>query len=241
MKNKTLAIIILCAIIVLPLLFLLIDFSSVNFSLNIQKYHSENDGGLIFDFYGSFGSIHKLKISDENGKICSLSVRLDSKALEKCEDAVLVCDFTEEGRDVLLVLSEIDEDGDIHRMPFVRAGSAYSKADDTDIVNAQITGDGIICEERIFKYIVETRDDYEVPYEVWAKHTEYEFFDGTLLPRRALYVTYYSETRIYCVGEWEYNETYGELMCLEEDWLEPNEYSNIYAELAGRFKIDLPD
>ncbi len=241
MKNKTLAIILLCAVIVLPILFFAIDFGSVNFNLNIQKYHSEKDGGLIFDFYGSFGSVNKVKVSDESGKVCSLSVRFDSKLLKECEDAVLVCDFTEDGRDVILVLSGIDEDGDIHRAPFVRTDKSYSKIDGMVASNAEITADGIICEERIFKYMVETRDDYEVPYEVWSKHTEYSFRGGTLIPINALYVTYYSDTHIYCVGEWEYNETYGELMCLDEDWLEAQAYAKIYAELAKKFKITLPD
>ncbi len=241
MKNKALAVIVLCAVIVLPLLFLLIDFGSINFSLNIKKYRSENVDKLTFDFYGSFGSVHKLRISDENGTLCSLSVRIDAEQLEECENPVLIFSLMENGQDALLVLSSADEDGDIHRTPFVRNGNSYASLSDIDAVNARIENNRIICEERIFKYRAETRDDYEVPYEVWAKHTEYILTDGTLIPERALYVTYYSDSHIYCIGNWEYNANYGELMSTDENWLSPEKYAQIYGELSQKFEIELPE
>ncbi len=240
MRNKTRAIIVLSAIIVLPLLFILLDLGSANFNISIKKYRSASVGSLDFDFYGSFGSIHKVKVSNENGKICSLSVKIDAKELSECDSPVLIYTLSDTC-DVLLIFSKTDDDGDVHRTPFVRSGNKYSAVDVIDMPNAALDGEKIICEESIFKYRAEPRSDYEVPYEKWAKHTEYVYAGGKLIPESALYVTYYSDTHIYCVGTWKYSEKLGALMSTDEDWLSPEKYSAVYSELEKKFKIALPE
>ncbi len=241
MKNKTLAIIVLCAIIILPLIILLVDFGSINFSLNLKKYLSVSEGEYTFDFYGSFGRVNKMTVRGASGKLCSLPMQIDSDSLSECDDPILICDFSENGSDLLLVFSSLDSDGDIHRTPFVRRDEAFEQISDADIVNPKIQNEVIICEEYIFEYVATAEEDGDIPYEIWSKRTEYVYENGTLHPSNALYVTYYSYTDIYCVGAWEYNSEYSELMSTDEDWLSAEQYSKVYGDLDDIFEIDIPD
>ncbi len=241
MKKKNIALIVLCILILLPLLFLVVDFGSFNFSLNFQKYHSFEQENLTFDFYGSFGTVRKLKVSEEGSKLCSLKISANSDIFDQDEPAVTLCDINMDGMSDLLVLSAIDDDdSDAHRALFVRKDDTFHRAQDIDVVNAEVSEGMLIGEERIFEHTAQTVEEHDVPYLISLVRTEYEYFDGGVIPARATELTYYSETQIYCLATWEYSDEYDELMSVDEDWLYPSQLATVYDELDELFKIELP-
>ncbi len=241
MKKKNIAIVLLCAVILAPAVFLLLDFAIGSFSLNFQKIHTFTADKLTFEFYGSFESVGKLKIREGGKNICTLYLSADADTYKKNADAVILADINSDGDDDLLVLTELDSDGDAHRIPYLYSEGKYKRMGNMTLSNPRMEKGILICEERTFGYLAETREDYTVPYNIESKKTEYTYSEWNIIPKNALYVTYYSESQIYCVGRWEYNENLGELMSTSEDWLDAKEYKEAREELAKEFKISLPE
>ncbi len=240
MKKKTLSIILLCAVIFIPLIILAVDLGSMDFSLNFQKYHSYSADGLTFDFYGSFGNVRKLKVSDDGGKLCSLEISADANVYGSGENAVELCDVNSDGKHDLLVLRSIDEDGDVHRSLFLYSSSDYRYMSDVDAVNFREDGGSLICEERTFKYLAQTVEEYTVPYERSWVSTEYKYSDGSVIPNRTYKLSYYSETQIYCFSEWQYDADLCEQVSVSEDWMDEQEYKKKYQNIDELFQIALP-
>ena len=239
MKKKNIALVILCAIILLPILVLAVDFGSVDISLNFIKYHSFEADGLSFDFYGSFGNVHKVKISENGKKICSLEVCADADIFDGEKDAVELCDVNSDGKSDLLILCAIDEDTDVHRKLFLYSSDSYRHISDVDVVNFREDGPTLVCEDRQFRYMAETVEEYTVPYERSCVRTEYEYSEGTVRAERKYVLSYYSETFMYCFGVWEYNSELDELVSVSEDWMDESEYLQKYDSISESFDMVL--
>ena len=240
MKKKNISIVILCALIFIPLILLAFDFGSVNFSLNFKKYHSFEADELTFDFYGSFGSVRKVVISDSSGKLESLKISANADIYNDELSPVELYDVNGDQKNDLLILCSIDEDGDVHRALFLYSPTSYRYMSDVDAVNPREENGVLVCEDKQFKYLAETVEEYTVPYELsWIK-TIYEYSEGAVIPTRSYKLSYYSETQMYCLGEWEYDFELCELISLNEDWMDEQEYKNKYQNIDELFQIALP-
>ncbi|MBQ8817297.1 MAG: hypothetical protein IJZ83_01865 [Clostridia bacterium] len=240
MKTKNIALIILAAVIIIPLALILFDFGSLDFSFNFKKYHTCEVDGREFEFYGSFGRIGKIKVSDDNGKICSLSFSADADIFKRNIPAVETFDINSDGNDDILVLCGIDEENDVHRSLFIATASDYNAMGDTDIVNFRIEDDLLISEDGGVEYLAETVEKYVVPNRKHVTRRDYKYYDGEIIIAREYSLSYYSETDIYCHGYWEYDEDSESLLCVDEDWLLPDEYEKERENLQKLFKIQLP-
>ena len=239
MKSKYIPIFALFLAVIAILCVLLFDFGKLDLNLNLTKYHVAEADGKEFIFYGSFGKVGKVTVKENSKKICSFELSADADIYDGIS-AVEISDVDRDGKNDILVAFKKDADGDVHRRLLLASKGGYSFVRDVDVVNFR-DGDGtVISEEQSFKYLAETKEEYTVPYERTVSRTVYEYFEDTVIPRSRITVSYYSESLIYCVGVFEYDENYGELMSVSEDWITRSEYDDAYEALDEIFEVELP-
>lgn len=240
MKSKYIPIIFLAAVMLIAVSLLLVDFGSVDVSLNFQKYHTATADGKEFNFYGSFGRVGKITVRKNGKKLCSLKIDADADIYTDALCAVEVCDVNGDEKNDLLIAYAKDEDKDVHRLLFLAKNDEYILAKDVDAVNFAEENGAIISEEQKITYLAETVEEYTVPYEKYVSRTVYEYHEGKVIPISMLKVSYYSESNIYCIGSWEYDEYTEKLVSMSEDWLSAEEYSEVYDKIDGIFDVELP-
>ena len=240
MRSKNLALVFLAAIIVIPLIIIMIDYTSIDFSFNLVKYHSAEADGKTFSFYGSFGTVGKIKVSDKNGKLCAIRFSADADIFKEDIPAIEVCDVNGDEKNDLLILKDIDEEGDVHRTLFIAEDSGFTKITDADIANFKLCENTVISEEITLEYMAQTVEEYIVPYKRSAVRKEYKYSDGELYVYCEYSLSYYSETDVYCHAYWEYNSDIDELDCVFEDWLSPEQYAQSKQDIQKSFDITLP-
>ena len=240
MKAKYIPLIVLSAVMLTALAILLFDFGSIDISLNFTKYHTATADGKEFSFYGSFGRVGKVTVREDGKKLCSLEIDADADIYAEDLSAIELCDVNEDGKTDLLIAYAKDEDNDVHRHLFLARNDEYTLAKDVDAVNFTEENGTIISEEQKITYLAETVEEYTVPYEDAVSRTVYEYYDGKVIPITMLKVSYYSESDIYCIGSWEYDEENERLISMSEDWLTPEEYSKVYDEIDKIFEVELP-
>ena len=241
MKSKHFVFIILSAAVLACVLMLTVDFSDIDLHLSVKKYHTCTADGREFRFYGSFDKIYKVSVYEDGDKLCSLKIEADADAFaDGTGNAVELCDINADGENDILVLCAVDEDEDEHRRLFIRTGERQSAVNDTDIVNYRFENGTLISQTRELQYLAETVEEYTVPYEKYSERCEYEYYDGEIIPVGRMRVSYYSESDIYCIGQWEYDREAHESVCISEDWLVPSEYQKVYSEIRELFEVELP-
>lgn len=239
MKSKYIPIVALFLAVVATLCVLLLDFGKLNLNFNLTKYHIAQADSKEFVFYGSFGKVGKVTVNENSKKLCSFDFSADADVYDGIS-AVEISDVNSDGRNDILVAFKKDSDGDVHRRLLLATKSGYSFVRDVDIVNFKDGNGFLISEEQDFKYLAETKEEYTVPYEKNVSRTVYEYFEDTVIPRSKITVSYYSESLIYCVCVYEYDENYGELMSVSEDWMTQSEYYDEYDALDEIFEVELP-
>ena len=240
MKLKHIPLIALLLVVVTVISILVFKPADIDLELNVKKYHTAEADGKEFIFYGSFGKVGSLTVKENGKKIAKLDVEADADIYGEELSAVEVCDINADGKNDLLVAVAVDGDGDVHRSLFLAVNDTYSLIKDVDAVNFFSENGKLVCEEKIFKYMAETVEEYTVPYENSVCRTIYEYFDGKVIASSKTVVSYYSESDIYCVGLWVYDATAEELFPVSEDWLTPKEYAAAYSKLDQIFVKELP-
>lgn len=240
MKTKNLALILLIAAVFAVVAVLSFDAFAPDFSLNMKKYHSETLENMQVSFHGSFGKINMVKIKPDGEKSSKVKLEGDAAALEKNGvAAVEVCDLNGDGVRDLLLLTRIDNDGDVHRALSLSTGDGYVLAEGVDAVNARIENGILIAEEKNKLFI--TEEDDAAPYEQSSVKYEYQYVDGSVILTRKTVITYYSDSDIYCLGIWEHDQKYDELTVKSEDWLSVAEYTRDKQAIADMFFVDIPE
>lgn len=241
MKSKYLVLIILSLAVLICVLMLTVKFSDIDISMPIKKYHTCTADGREFRFYGSFGKVSNVKVYEDGDKLCELNLDADASIFsDDVSDAVALCDINADGENDIVVLCAVDEDGDRHRRLFIRETEGYSAVHDTDISNFRSDDGMLISESQDKRYLAKPVKEYEVPYEKYSERNEYGYFDGEIKLARRIKVSYFSESDIYCFGIWEYDKDIEQLICLDEDWLSADEYSEKYNEIQKLFEIPVP-
>ena len=240
MKSKYIPILARALAVITLLCVLLFDFEKLDLNLNLTKYHVAEADGKEFIFYGSFGKIGKVTVRENSKKLYSFKFSADADVYEDGISAVEIFDVNSDGNNDILVAFNVDSDGDVHRRLLLSSKSGYTFVQDVDVINFSDEGGKLISEEQSFKYLAQTREEYTVPYEMTVSKTVCEYSDDTVIPRSKITVSYYSESLIYCVAVFEYDEYYEELMSVSEDWLSQEEYNDAYEALDEIFSVDLP-
>lgn len=240
MKLKYIPLVALFLFVVAVVAVLVFKPADMELELNVKKYHTAQADGKEFIFYGSFGKVGSVTVKENGKKIAKLDVNADADIYGEDFSAVEICDINADGKNDLLVANSQDEDGDVHRSLFLAADGSYSLVKDVDAVNSILENGKLVCEEKTFKYLAQTVEEYTVPYENSVRRTIYEFYDGGVIASSRTVVSYYSESDIYCVGLWVYDADAKELLTVSEDWLSPKEYSAVYSQLDEIFIKELP-
>lgn len=240
MKSKYIPILALALSVIVVLCILIFDFKKLDLNLNLTKYHVAEADGKEFIFYGSFGKVRKVTVKENSQKLFSFQFSADADVYADGISAVEIFDVNYDGNNDILVAFKQDSDGDVHRRLLLASKNDYTFVRDVDVINFSDEGGKLISEEQSFKYLAQTREEYTVPYEMTVSKTVYEYFEDTVIPRSKITVSYYSESLIYCVAVFEYDEYYEELISASEDWLSQEEYNNAYETLDEIFSVDLP-
>ncbi len=241
MKNKNIAFILLCVAMVAVIIAAVISSTGLKIELNLRKYHSFEVEGMDFSFYGGGGEVRRVKVRQNGKKLITLTLEADAETFGREESAVVTCEINGDGVPELLILTALDDDGDIHRALFLSSPDGYQRAEGVDAVNHSVANGCIISEERLVTYLAEDEGHGEPPSRWETVRREYVVLDenkAVEASRRC--VAYFTETDIYLVGSYQYSESYGECVPISEKWLYPDEYSELREQLSVEFELDIP-
>ena len=241
MKTKNIAIVLLAAAVLAVFALLFLNVSDMDMRLSLKKYHTVSLENMQVSFHGSFGKVNTVKIKPDGERTVKLKLDCDAGALETAgAEAVELCDINGDGARDLLLLTSVDTDGDTHRALALSGSEGYTLAEGVDAVNFRMEEGILIAEERLSEIITEDVKDDTAPYEESSIKYEYQYMEGRVILARKTVITYYSESDIYCFGIWAYNDKYGELTALSEDWLSAEEYGELKAEIDSVFTVEIP-
>jgi len=241
MKNKNIAFVLLCVAMIAVIIAAVISSTGIKLELNLRKYHTFEAEDMEFSFYGGGGEVRRVKVKQNGQKLCDLTLEADAEAFKSVESAVVICEMNNDGRPDLLILTALDDDGDVHRALFLSASDGYQRAEGVDAVNHSVADGVIISEEKLVTYLSEDEGHGEPPSRRETVRREYAVIDeNKVVEVNRRNVAYFTETDIYLVGYYQYSETYGECVPISEKWLYPEEYSEVRKQLENEFELDIP-